>query len=547
MQSLKASRLEALLESAHLLHASLDLDDLLRHLLRSVMGRLVVSRACIAVSEGGAMRVALSRGLQAIRPGEPFDEAVARGAGLEFLLPIGAPDDPVGLLAIGRPVAGELDDAEQEFVRGLLGLAASGIANARAHRETERLNQQLGEKVQELRTLLDLVRGFAATQDPESVARLLALTLSGRWAVTRYAVAAWKTGHAPVVRERGVHLPSLERFDPVLPSLPDAVTVSALPRGEFRDTLRSQGVELVFPIRSAAGVRGLIALGARGGQVAYDETGYEFGSALVAQAAVAFENAWHFQEVLERKKVEQELQLAASIQQALFPASMPQLTGYELASYTRPARQVGGDYYDALPIPATGPPSACLFCVADVSGKGLPASLLMSTIQATLRALHGSTLSLGELATRTGELLYATTPENKYATAILAHVEAGTGAGSYVNAGHTSAMLLRSNGEMRALDATGTPLGLLPGMIYTQETFEFGRGDLLALYSDGVTEAFNVRDEEFGEQRLADVLRAARDQPVDHAVAGVRDAIERFVAGAPQSDDITLLLLRRTR
>jgi sigma-B regulation protein RsbU (phosphoserine phosphatase) len=179
--SLDASRLEALLESAQLLHSSLDLEDLLRHLLRSVMGRLLISKALIAVEDGGVMRLALVRGLPKLAVGEKFDDEVACASGVDLILPIGDRERPVGLLGIARPLNKEISDEEIEFLRALLGIAASGIANARAHAETNKLNQALDQKVQELKTLLDLVRGLTSNLEPDDVAQLLALTLAGRW------------------------------------------------------------------------------------------------------------------------------------------------------------------------------------------------------------------------------------------------------------------------------------------------------------------------------------------------------------------------------
>ena len=140
---------EALLESAQLLHSSLDLDQLLRHLLRSVMGRLLVSKSLIAVVADGTMRLALVRGTAKIAKGEEFDEDAARAAGINIILPIGDESAPVGLLGISHPPNREIGSDEMEFLKALLGIAASGISNARAHTETQQLNQELDQKVQE--------------------------------------------------------------------------------------------------------------------------------------------------------------------------------------------------------------------------------------------------------------------------------------------------------------------------------------------------------------------------------------------------------------
>ena len=549
-QMLDASRLEALLESAQLLHASLDLDDLLKHLLRTVMGRLVVSKGLIAVTADGVMKLALVRGLPKLKAGLEFDESAAREAGIRVLLPIGDAAQPVGVLGLGASMSGEISDEELDFVSALLGMAASGIENARAHSEARRLNQDLDQKVQELRALLDLVRGLTATIEPDDIARLLALTLAGRWAIRKYAVAAWKEGHPDVLRHKGLELADLSACKQLMPQLAEAQMIDDLPDCELKSSLQAQQCAVIFPIRSAdQSSGGLVMLGARPGNLKFSEADLEFGAGLVTQAAVAFDNSWYFRETLEKKKMEQELTLAANIQSTLFPAEMPRLAGFDLAARNRPARHCGGDYYDALPVPATG--NAHLLCVADVSGKGLPASLLMSNMQATLRALLGRIPSLTELASHTNALLYATTPSNKYVTAILVEIDPVTGRCRFVNAGHTDCLLLRASGEAEWLKSTGTPLGLMPPDIlalttpYEEREFEMQPGDLIALFSDGVTEAQNERDEEYGEARVADFMRQIRGEPAQGMVDLVFDEIDRFAGAAPQFDDITLLILKR--
>src|SRR5262245_49146062 len=505
--SLDASRLEALLESAQLLHSSLNIEELLHHLLRSVMGRLLVGKALIAVEEEGVMSVALARGLPRLAAGEKFDEEIARGAGLDLILPIGDLSRPTGYLALGRPLNRDVGDEEIEFLRALLGIAASGIENARAHAEANKFNQALDQKVQELKTLLDLVRGLTSNLEPDDVAQLLVLTLTGRWAVRRYALMAWKKGHPVVLRMKGMELGELadySRHEEQILNMNEAVKVADMPESDLKTKLREVQAEVVFPIEAGDETTGgIVVLGPRPGNLSYAESDLEFGMGLVAQAAVAFENSWYFREAIERKKVEQELALAASIQQNLFPSRLPKMMNLDLAARNRPARTCGGDYYDALHISA----QVHLICVADVSGKGLPASLLMSNMQATMRALLGRIPSLVDLATHTNALLYATTPSNKYVTAILVEFDPESGKGRYVNAGHTDCLLLRAGGEAEWIKSTGTPLGLMPPDIieltspYSEQSFDLHPGDLIALFSDGVTEAQDENENEFGEAR----------------------------------------------
>lgn len=549
--SLDASRLEALLESAQLLHSSLNIEDLLRHLLRSVMGRLLVSKALIAVEENETMRVALARGLPKMAVGEKFDEEAARASGLDLILPIGDLAHPTGFLALGRPLNRDVGDEEIEFLRALLGIAASGIENARAHAESNKLNQALDQKVQELKTLLDLVRGLTSNLEPDDVAQLLVLTLAGRWAVRRRALVAWKKGHPVVLRMKGMELGELadySKYEELVLQMTEAVKVADMPESNLKTTLREAQAEVVFPIDAGDHTTGgIVILGPRPGNLSYSESDLEFGMGLVAQAAVAFENSWYFREAVERKKVEQELALAASIQQNLFPARLPKMADLELAARNRPARTCGGDYYDALRISG----QTHLICVADVSGKGLPASLLMSNMQATMRALLGRIPSLTELATLTNSLLYATTPDNKYVTAILVELDPETGKGRYVNAGHQDCLLMRAGGEVEWIKSTGTPLGMMaPDIIelmapYSEQSLELHPGDLLALFSDGVTEAHDKDDNEFGEERLAEFMRPIRNEPAEILVDKIFCELDRFAGSAPQYDDITLFIIKR--
>ena len=329
--------------------------------------------------------------------------------------------------------------------------------------------------------------------------------------------------------------------------MPEAVRITDMPESELKDLLTGQEAAILFPLRAAESVTGMVVLGARAGGLGFSDADLEFGAGLVAQASVAFENSWYVRETVEREKIEQELELAASIQAKLFPDELPQLSGYDIAAHNRPARQCGGDYYDFLQVAAEegAKTNTHLFCVADVSGKGLPASLLMSNMQATLRALLGRNTSLAQLAADTNDLLHATTPSNKYVTAVFVNFEPQTGQAVYVNAGHNGGVLLRHDGSHEWLKPTGTPIGLFAGLPYEEESVHIEPGDLLALFSDGIPEAQNTADEEFGEDRLLSYLRATRDEPAAQIVSGAFGEIDIFAGSAPQFDDITLVVIKR--
>ncbi|MEO6333566.1 MAG: SpoIIE family protein phosphatase [Pyrinomonadaceae bacterium] len=247
------------------------------------------------------------------------------------------------------------------------------------------------------------------------------------------------------------------------------------------------------------------------------------------------------QERAQRALVEQEIALAASIQLSLFPESLPKIEGYDIAAFNRPARDCGGDYYDVLKLDERN--GSFLACVADVSGKGLPASLLMSNLQATLRALAPRTESLKDLAAEINDLLYATSPPDKFVTAILAEFD-DSGNVTYVNAGHNECFVVKANGAVELLRSTGLPLGMFPAREYDENRFACSDGDLLALFSDGVPEAHDKSGEEWGEEVLKKILIDKKNKTAEDIIASVTSEIDGFSDGADQYDDITLMIVR---
>lgn len=524
---LDASRLESLLESARILGSSLDLHEQLNHLMRTVMGRLLVTRALIALRDGEGWRAAAVRGFKEISEDDPVEPERLAALGLTLQIPIGEGARQAGFLALPPPRRpGWPDDqSEREFLEALLSLASATIENALAHEEIVEANRELAQKIHELNTLVELARAFSATIDPEEVARILMLTLSGRWTVRRHALVAWPPGQPPLKLARNVSDPDLERWRALAEG-----AAEPLRDGEF----------LLVPLRSGETTVGVVALGPPATGNEYTAEDVEFCSALVAQASVALDNAWRFQDTLYRRQMERELELASAIQRDLFPKQLPEVPGLELAAANRQARLVGGDYYDVL-----GDPQRPLLCVADVAGKGISASLLMATIQATLRALLVFPLELTELVNRANALLCGSMPGNRYATLFTARYDARSGTLEYVNAAQCQAILARAGGRVELLDATGLPIGMFPGIQYESQPLALGPGDVLVVYSDGVTDAQAPGGEEFGLERLLDCVRRLAGRTAQEICDGVLEAVSRFVEETPQYDDITVMVVRR--
>lgn len=242
---------------------------------------------------------------------------------------------------------------------------------------------------------------------------------------------------------------------------------------------------------------------------------------------------------IERKRLEGELALAHQIQARLLPAEAPVLPRTELAGLSLPAREVGGDYYDFLPL-SNG---SIGLIVADVSGKGVPAALLMSSFRASLLSQK---LESGpaEILTRLNHFLHRSVEPGRFVTAFLAMFNPKDGRLIYANAGHNPPYWLGADGRLSTLKEGGLVLGLFGETSYEQAEIQLADGDLLALFTDGVTEAQNAEEELWGEDRLEDVLRDQRGAPCRRIVSEILGEIRRFAGEEAQSDDITLLLAR---
>lgn len=259
------------------------------------------------------------------------------------------------------------------------------------------------------------------------------------------------------------------------------------------------------------------------------------------QAAAAIETTRLHRAAIEKERIERELELAAAIQRQILPRELPQIPGLELAGATLPTRQVGGDYFDLFPLSR----GRLAFVVADVSGKGIPAALLVSTVHAAIHLQIDASDTIVELVTRIDRHLQKFSATHKFLTLFFGVVEPDASLLRYVSAGHNPALLARRSGGVERLHATGVPVGLLPNGSWTEGTAPFHPGDLLCVYSDGFNEATNADDEEFGLERLEQALVARLPLPARDLSDDLFREVALFAQGVPQYDDQTLLIVRR--
>jgi sigma-B regulation protein RsbU (phosphoserine phosphatase) len=320
----------------------------------------------------------------------------------------------------------------------------------------------------------------------------------------------------------------------------DAATDAKLGAAE---SIRIQGITscMAAPLFVDDKVIGLVYLEVRLGRKSFTEEDLRLLTSLANTAAIKIQNLKLQEGVAARQRFERDMQLAWDIQRRLLPDHDPELPHTHLLGMTVPSRTVSGDYYDFF----ERADKTVDIVVADVCGKGMGASILAASVQAAFQVWAGENFPPDRLCARLNDLVFRRTSPEKFVTFFLALYDPETGSVVYTNAGHNPAILVRADGTSELLGAHGPPLGLFPSKVYASGTLTMKTGDLLVLYTDGVTEAANAEDEEFGTQRLVDVAKASASKPLKELEADIGNTLAAFVAGTPYHDDRTLVLLRR--
>jgi serine phosphatase RsbU (regulator of sigma subunit) len=275
-------------------------------------------------------------------------------------------------------------------------------------------------------------------------------------------------------------------------------------------------------------------------ETTFTEEHLDILTTLASVASIRVENATLLDERIQRERMERELELATEIQQRFQPSAPPKLDGYEFQGISFSCYEIGGDYYDFIPRDGK-----MLIALGDVSGKGTAAALLMSSLHAAIHAQVSANRSLAEMISSVNLYLAENTPANRFVTLFIAELDPNNGVLQYINAGHNPPLLGRATGMIEQLSSGGFPLGILPSAQFEVGQTQLQHGESLIVYSDGVTEANNLQEEEFGIDRLSEVVR----RNLNASAAGLRDRVESalstFTQTAPANDDITLVIAKR--
>ncbi len=414
-------------------------------------------------------------------------------------------------------------------------------------------NRRLKHAVQELSILNDLARAIGGSLDPQEIINT----------IIRRSLRA-------INAEQGVITLVDQAANDPMRTLVRAM-VSSTDHGEFhltqsllgwmhlnrkpllvnapRTDERFRGVKwddsitslVCVPMMVKSELRGVITAYNKKGGDGFTEDEQRLLSIIAAQSAQVVENARLYERELQLQKMQEEIRLASKIQNELLPKAAPETPGYEIAGKSIPAQVVGGDYFDFIPMND----HRLAICVGDVSGKGLPASLLMANTQATLRGQTLVNSTACECIARSNKLLFESTSPDKFVTMFYSTLDFSTHQLTYSNAGHDIPYLLSATAPVRRLDVGGVPLSMLEHFPFQEETIPLQPGDMLVICSDGIAEAMDVNQVQFSEDRLTDLLHRLYSSTATHVIDGIVSAVREHTGSSPQTDDMTIVVVKR--
>jgi len=450
----------------------------------------------------------------------------------------------IGVVEAINKIDGEFTEADLDILTGLNNQIAVAIDNAHLYREIKR-------EALEKDLLYQVGKKLSGKLDVDEVMREILDTLK--------QVVSYDAGGVFLVDPVGGSIKSLYTvgYDPdrdaqmqvkIGQGLIGHVAASGEPvivhdvgkDSRYVDANPSTRSEIVVPIKLDSKLIGVLNL--ESSEVgAYNNRSVALMQAFASQAAISLERARLHETEVSGKRLEEQLNIAREIQRSFLPYHDPKITGYDIAGKNISSGQVGGDYYDFIRIVD----SHLGVAVGDVSGKGIPAALIMASFRASLIAEIRNNYSIRTICQKVNSLLCESLEPGNYVTAIYGVLDSRNHIFTFSNCGHNLPILLRATGEVEYLGEGGPVLGVAPDAIYEERAVVVNPGDLTVFYTDGVTEVFNEQGEEYGPDRLVEVIRANRDRSSEQIETAIYDAVRAFASESHVFDDLTMVVVRR--
>ena len=555
----------ALFEISQTLSSSLNLKSILDNMLLVPMGRMMISRGLVLLQDQPhEFKVKNIKGLPyslldklihiTAFPDRPiFISETGKNEdwvsflsdfNIELILPLISKHEQRGFIGYGKKLNNQpFTDEEIEFLASLTNIAVQSIENAMVFEQLNAVNRELDKKIQELNTLFEIGKEFNHIFSEEGILRQLSYSLMGQMLINQFFIALKTDNAMKIVYKKGSHFTSenLSKCMQYCDKMTDIFQPVSLHENEKFDFLYEIGVRAIVPMNIQNESGGYIFLGEKLDKSDFTPNNLNFLTTLGNMTMISIENARLFKETLIKQTLEEELNLAKTIQQKLLPSEMPEIPGYDIHGFNIASKQVGGDYFDIIQINK----HEYLLTIADVSGKGMPASLLMSNLQAGLKTLSFEKNTLAEMTVKLNNLIHSNTSIEKYITFFILKLDIATGKIEYVNAGHNPPILFSLDNKCRKLEAGGIILGMMKDVKFETGYDIIQKGECITMFTDGVTEAMDEENNEFSENGVIDYFQKFyRIRSSEKLNTGLLETLKSFCGDPTKSDDVTLLTLK---
>ena len=545
--------LSSLLDLATNVHGVTAL-EVLNATVLSVMGRLRVMRACVLRKQSGSWvaEPSLCKGvapvvlstleIDGITHIQAEDEAlqILYSRGIERLVPLVGTAGSDTVIALGAMFDSQQDDdGVRNYLELVRMIAGAAVSNATMVDSLRVATKQLEARNLLVTSLFESARDFTAAISRDELLRMMSYRLMGQLMVNSFAMFLEKPidgNEVIVVRSQEQ---SLESLHPSILTITEPCIVADLPlEHPLLDTLEKARIAMIAPMTLHGRQYGVIATRPKLNTLPFSADELHFLESLANTAIAAIENSRLLEEEIEKQRLESELEIAANIQQGLLPIELPGVIGLTMAAEMKSSRQVGGDYYDVIVLDS----SRTMFAIADVAGKGVPAALLMANVQAATNVLARLNLPLPEIVARVNALVFENTDPEVFISLFLGIINTERRTLQYVNAGHNPPILVSERNSQQLTDG-----GLLIGIMAAPPHYEIGEcelasGDVLVMYTDGVTEVRSGM-EEFGVERLTATITSNRERSATEILHAIRRATQHFSGTDISLDDTSTVVV----
>lgn len=559
--------LKTVLETSRILVESRNSEFIINNLLLILMGRLLVTRAAIFIYDPQTHSYTLqkAKGLPKLEEGKSykvlekdeckevayFEASKAHSSlvkslgdiknGLLFTLRTN--NNHHGVLYLGGKVDGEaFEEHEIEFIEGLCIISTAALVNSQMFTELKSTHRNLDRRIHELNTLFDLSKEFNLLVDRDKISRIFKFALLGQLFIRTFFLIYKNQDEVDLLASSGLKKqPDASQIEDIFNATEDdVVRVDESFSGDHAWICENK-ISALISVSIQNEKVAVIGVGERANNVPFTETDFNFLKSLANLAVISIQKTYFLEERIDKERMEEELSIAKSIQEGLLPDPIPEVDGVDLAAKTISSREVGGDYFDI----AHTPDGNTILAIGDVTGKGVPAALLMANLQSMLHVLLPVDISLSEATERMNNLIFKNTPSDKFITFFWAKYLSTHKILRYVNAGHNPPLLLRHNSDaFEELSEGGLLLGAMETLMpYDQADVQLNPNDILISYTDGVNEAMDSDEEEFGTTRLKQCILENRDKSSEEILDAIVDEVLEF-SNQKLFDDLTLLIIK---